>query len=192
MKFNFKLGTLDEHPGGYFLMLLKIPLSERSVIDKLKSLLDGEDLKSCEIAKFKKKRSLDANAALWRLCNEIAIASQNSKDNIYTIMVKTYGIWDDIIIKSELSDEFIRRWDEGSSAHFSQGYSLCDKVEEWSKNGVKWTQLRCYHGTSSYNTQQFSTLLQGVIDEAKTLGIDFISKEEMASMMEAWERKRDG
>lgn len=43
-------------------------------------------------------------------------------------------------------------------------------------NGQKAIQLQCYFGSHSYNSKEFSVLLNGVLDEAKELGIETLSE----------------
>jgi len=54
------------------------------------------------------------------------------------------------------------------------------------KTGI---QLQCYFGSSTYNSKEFSTLLEGVIYEAKELGIDIITKEEKERLLKMWGNK---
>ena len=46
--------------------------------------------------------------------------------------------------------------------------------------------FRVYLGSSNYNTQEMSLLIDGVVEECKELGIETLTPQELAAMMEAW------
>ena len=52
-------------------------------------------------------------------------------------------------------------------------------------------QLQCYFGSSTYDTQEFTRLLDGVISEARELGITLISDADRALMLAEWGQKDD-
>ena len=53
-------------------------------------------------------------------------------------------------------------------------------------NGQKGIQLQCYFGSSTYDTKEFTRLLDGVISEARELGINLISNADRALMLAEW------
>ena len=53
-------------------------------------------------------------------------------------------------------------------------------------NGQQGIQLQCYFGSHIYNSKEFSVLLNGVIEEAKDLGIETKSEEEINSLIREW------
>lgn len=59
-------------------------------------------------------------------------------------------------------------------------------------NGRDAIQLLCYYGSSTYNTQQFSALLDGVISEMKELGLQTPTSEEMRRSLEELEKRENG
>ena len=56
-------------------------------------------------------------------------------------------------------------------------------------NGRDAIQLLCYYGSSTYDTKQFSALLDGVISEMQEIGLEMPTSEEMRHCLEEWERK---
>ena len=56
-------------------------------------------------------------------------------------------------------------------------------------NGRESVQLLCYYGSSTYDTKQFSVLLDGIIYEMKEIGIPTPTSEEMRRSIDEWEKK---
>jgi hypothetical protein len=127
-----------------------------------------------EIKKHREKRSLDANAALWKMLSMMADVLKTSKDELYLQVLDRYGVFTHIVVKPSVVDRVKNEW------------RTVRELGEVTINGKTGVQLQCFFGSSTYNSKEFSVLLNGVIDEAKTLGIDFISKEEQARMIEEW------
>lgn len=138
----------------------------------------GKELK-LDIKQYRKKRSLDANAMLWVMLNEIAIALQTSKDEVYLEMLDRYGVFTHIVVKSEVVEKVKKEW------------RLTRELGEITVNGQVGVQLQCYFGSSTYNTKEFSILLDGVISEAKELNIDTITENEKLELINKWGSKED-
>lgn len=143
-------------------------------VSKLRDITEKDKLLKVDIKQYRKKRSLDANAMLWVMLNEIAIALQTSKDEVYLEMLDRYGAFTHIVVKSEMVEKVKREW------------RLTRELGEIIVNGQTGIQLQCYFGSSTYNTKEFSILLNGVIYEAKELGIDTITENEKLELMSKW------
>ena len=126
------------------------------------------------IAEVRKKRSLDANALLWKLCNEIAIVIKSDKDEVYLKMLERYGVFTHIVVKQNVVERVKGEW------------KTVQEIGEVTINGNTGIQLRCYYGSHTYDTKEFSVLLDGVISEAKELGIELISDSDKALLLEEW------
>ena len=125
-----------------------------------------------EIERKRKKRSLDANALCWKLCTEIANVLRADKDSVYIDMLKRYGQSDIVSVISTVN---------------VKGYFKY--YDEWGKgtvNGKEFTHYKVYKGSSEYDTREMSILLDGIIDEAKTLDIDVISEREKSLLLQEW------
>lgn len=46
--------------------------------------------------------------------------------------------------------------------------------------------VRCYFGSSTYNTKEMSDLIHGTVSDAESLGIDTITPEELERMLAIW------
>jgi hypothetical protein len=124
------------------------------------------------------------------MCDRIAKKLGNIKDNIYVEMVKKYGVFDDVLLTVEAYPVYEKRHNDSSSVNFSKEYSLCEVAERYTKGSQGWVKLRSYPGTSVYSKEDFKPLLDGVIEEAKELGIPFFSREELDQMLLIWEKRK--
>ncbi len=131
---------------------------------------------SIKAEKYKKKRSLDANALLWVCLGQIASALRTDKWEVYLQMLKRYGKYTYICVKPGVVEAVKQQWRE------------CEEIGEVDINGQKAIQMLCYFGSSTYNTQEFSVLLDGVISEMKEMNLETPTSEEMKRAIEQWEK----
>ena len=133
-----------------------------------------------EIKQFREGRSKDANALLWACIGEIAAALRTDKWSVYLLMLKRYGQYTYVCVPPQAVDMVKRQWRE------------VEEIGDIKINGRDAVQLLCYYGSSTYNTQQFSALLDGVISEMKELGLQTPTSEEMRRSLEELEKRENG
>lgn len=151
---------------------------DRNVINHLDDIKDGElEIKA---EKRRKRRSLDANALLWKCIGEISEATQADKWDIYLGMLQHYGKFTYICVKPNVVDAMKAQWRE------------CEVVGEIDINGKKAVQLLCYFGSSTYDSKEFSRLLDGVISEMQDIGLQPPPSREMREAIERLEKKERG
>jgi hypothetical protein len=155
------------------------------VVLSAKGKLDISDLKEIiakgkellvEIKQYRHNRSLDANAYMWVLLSKMADVLHTSKDELYLEMLGRYGVFTHIVVKPNVVDRVKQEW------------RTVRELGEVKINGQIGVQLQCYFGSSTYDTKEFSVLLEGVISEAKEIGVEVISEEEKNSMLQEWGR----
>lgn len=112
------------------------------------------------IEKWRNPRTLDQNAAMWALLADMAAVLHTDKDELYIEMLDRYGKFTHIIVKPEAVEAVKREW------------RTVRDLGEVTVNGKKGIQLQCYFGTSSYNTAEMARMIDGVISEAKEIGVD--------------------
>ncbi len=139
-------------------------------IDKIKDL---EKL-SIKAVKFRRKRSLDANAYMWVLLSKIAEVIHGNKDDVYIEMLSRYGVFTHIIVKPSVVDKVKAEW------------RTVRVLGEITVNGSSGIQLQCFFGSSTYDTKEMSTLIDGVVTEAKELGIETLTPGELEQMKQEW------
>lgn len=156
-------------------IMIQVPNDQLEQLNNLNSLITSDKVKELEIKAYKENRSLDANAALWLLLSKIAVKVGATKEELYLESLKRYGTFTHVIVKESAVDKFTRTW------------RTVVNLGEVTVNGKTGVQLQCYFGSSTYNKEEFSILLNGVISDAKELGIEFISKEEAARLIMEWD-----
>lgn len=127
---------------------------------------------SVEIKQFRKHRSIDANAMLWACLTDIAEALGGDKWDYYLQALRKYGQY--TIVEMEKS----------AVPKFRMMYRECEVIGE--HDGM--VQLMCYYGSSTYDSREFSVLLDGVIDDMKHAGLEVPPSEEMRRALEAWQK----
>lgn len=142
--------------------------------------LRGFDI-AAELSKWTKKRSLDSNAYAWVLMTRIAdeltkAGSTVTKDDVYLDMLKCYGQGGVVKIKDADAEKWKRAW-KYTEPH--------EKLTQ--ENAQYW---RFWVGSSEYDSAEMSVFINGIIDDAKELGIETLPKEELERMMTQWGRKQ--
>lgn len=132
-----------------------------------------------EIERKRKKRSLDANAYFFTLADKLAERLNIPKTDIYRNYIKEIGgVSETVCVKNEAVEK------------------LC---EGWRHNGLGWqtdtvpsklsgcTNVILYYGSSTYNTEQMSRLINLVVEDCKVQGIETRTPDEIANMLSLWE-----
>jgi predicted house-cleaning noncanonical NTP pyrophosphatase (MazG superfamily) len=148
----------------------------QAVADLKEILKNGKKL-IVEVKQHREKRSLDANGYLWVLLQQIAEAVKSSKDEIYLQMLERYGVFTHIVVQKKVVERIKKEW------------RTVRDLGEITVNGKTGIQLQCYFGSSTYDTKEFSVLLDGVISEAKELGIEVIPPSDLEDMKNEWGKK---
>ena len=125
-----------------------------------------------EIEKYSEGRSLRANAYLWLLVTKIGNILRQSKEDIYFDLLKAYGQGGAVSVEERFAEDFERT------------YKYHEYLGESELKGKMFKHYRFWVGSSEYNATEFGILLDGVIQEAKGLGIETRPKEEIESMFE--------
>ncbi len=159
---------------------ITLSINEQSALKEIDRIKDCEKL-SIKAEKYRKKRSQDANGLLWACLSEIAKAHTPPVDkwDVYLLMLKRYGKYTYICVKPNVVEAMKRQWRE------------CEVVGEININGKEAVQMLCYFGSSSYDTKEFSVLLDGVISEMKEMGLQPPPSEDMRRALEQWEKMQN-
>ena len=134
--------------------------------------LKDVEILTIEAKPFRKKRSLNANAYAWKLITDIADVIRAPKDDTYINMLKRYG-------QSELISVL-------SSIDVSGYFKYYEEAGESTLNGKAFTHYRVYKGSSEFDTREMSILIDGIVSEAKELGIQTETPEEIARIKSLW------
>lgn len=146
------------------------------------SQLEPEQEYDVEIKKHRKKRSLSANAYYWALIGKLADALKAPQTLVHNMILRDYGQMERYggkLVYVVLPDTA----EAEEKAGRAETYHL--KPTSQTKYGLDgqvyrtWMLLR---GSSTYNTHEFSRLLDGLIEECKDAGIETMTPAELARL----------
>lgn len=163
-------------PNGDLKVILTAPSYCATQFDELPK---NKDL-AVTIKKYSKKRSLDANALLWAMCDQIAQKLDTSKEEVYKQFIRDYGVFEIFPIKAEAVDAFKRKWQQNGLGWF------CEDMDGSKIKG--YNRIVVYFGSSVYDTQEMSRVLNQVMIEARGLGINTLAPAEVTSLCEAYNK----
>lgn len=153
--------------------LAKVYLSLTEIAPLLK-----EKSYDVEIKEHKEKRSLNANAYSWLLQDKIAKALNRKIDDIHEEMILQYGVMENL---SMLKDAF------ESAKRLFDYYKILGESE---LNGKQWVHIRVGIGTHHYNSSEMAKFIEGVVADAKDLGIETKTPSEIAELKSLWEQEK--
>ena len=148
--------------------LMKIGLLTSAV-----NQLDDKEY-TLEIKKFRRRRSLDANAYFWVMVGKLADALHTDNNSVYIDLLERYGVFTHVIVKEKAAEQF------------KQEYRLVKDLGEVTVNGASGIQLQCFFGSSSYDTKQMARLIDGTISECKEVGIETMTPQELEILKTEW------
>ena len=161
--------------------------SKISLLLDTKELVSIEQLKkenklNIELKKWYKKRSLDANAYCWVLCDQIAKELSKdgvivTKEQVYKDSISQVGTFQPMIVEEKAFEDFKRIWEKQGLGYLVKEVSRKDKC----------VKVFCYYGSSSYNTKEMSLLIENIVELAKSLNLETKSKAEINSLLQEWE-----
>ena len=140
--------------------------------------LTNEEKLSIKIAKYRERRSNDANAYCWVLIGKLAEKLNIPRDEIYRDAIKQIGGNYEVVCVQDAAVD-----------------KLC---EGWRKNGIGWqtdtmpskiagcTNVLLYYGSSTYDTAQMSRLINIVVDACREQNIETRTPDEIANLLSLW------
>ena len=135
-----------------------------------------------EIKRKSKKRSLNANAYCWTLCQRIAEElSKNSyigKEEVYRKAILDSQQGEPVGVPNNLIDSIVSKWQSNGIGW------ICVIDDNERLSGVKRVYL--YAGSSTYNTAEMSRLIECLVDECNQLGIQLEPIEYIQSLVKEW------
>ena len=131
-----------------------------------------------EVKKHREKRSLNANGYLWVLCDKIASLALTDKETIYKMAIRSVGVFDVVCVREKGEQDLIDGWANNGLGWFAE--SLGQSKVDGCKN------VCLYYGSSTYDTKEMSRLIDFVVEEAKGIGIDTATPEQLARLKEEW------
>lgn len=146
-------------------------LNERMSALEMVDELFSKEL-SLKVDEYKEKRSKNANNYAWKLITEIGNKLRMSKEDVYLMMLKRYG-------QSEMVSVL-------ASVPFGKFVKYFEEVGESELKGKLFKHYRVYQGSSEFDTKEMSIFIDGIVSEAKDLGIPTETPEQIARMKDLW------
>ena len=141
-----------------------------------------DDAYTVEIKRKSSKRSLDANAYHYALCDKIAKVLGTTIQEVHNLLLADYGVLetDDegkpVFVLRKDTDDYLRMTD----THLKPTSATEDR---------KGTQYRWYAALKPsrfYDTKEMAVLIDGTVAEAKALGIETMTPDEVREIEEKW------
>lgn len=133
-----------------------------------------------KVTKHRVKRSLDANAYAWVLVDKIAQKRRMSKAEVYRNAIREIGGVSEIVC--------------------IQNRAVKTMKDVWTRNGIGWqveemeskiegcTNLILYKGSSVYDTKQMSALIDSLVQDARSIGIETRPQWEIDSLLKEYDK----
>lgn len=151
--------------------------------NRVNSLVDfiGMEL-DVDIQKSRNKRSLDANGYLWVLCGRMAEVLGSTKWEIYKHELKKWSsAYTYMVVEPKMAEIMKSREDDQQT-----DFRCVEILNNGDFNGKPATQILAYLGSHLFDSKQMSTLLNGVIEDCKELGIETDTPDEIERMAKLW------
>ena len=167
MRFTGKLLSVnrDWRTGEYSIVF---SVNEKSALSEIEKVQNLEKL-SIEAKQYRAKRSLDANAYAWQLMSKIADATHRTKEEVYVDALKNYG-----------QHAFLFRVEHNTEVALDGVY-----VKYLEFDGIH-DIYEAFRGSSTYDTKEMSDFIEGIVQDAKELGIDTVPRVELEKIKEKW------
>lgn len=131
-----------------------------------------------ELRQRKKRRSLDANAYAWVLIDKIAEAVRLPKEEVYRNAIKSIGGVSEIVcVRNEAVEAFRKNWEINGIGY--QTETIPSKL-------YGCTNVIVYWGSSTYNTAQMSALIDRLVEDARSLGIETMPPDKLEGLLNGW------
>ena len=149
--------------------------------DLLTLIFDPDKEFELIIREYKELRSLKANNYSWALTDKLAdkmlIAGVKlSKEEMHAEMIYRYGQpeydGDQSVIISAL---------EGID--LTEYYPYAREIGQGETNGKLFSHWRIYRGSHTYNKQEMTMFIKGIVEECRELGIETETPDEIARMI---------
>ena len=179
MECTGKLGGLSiDYASGHQRIEIKLNEDVRQEYDRLKD----KDKLSVKIVQYRAKRSKDANSYFHLLVDKMAEVLKTSKPYMKNRLLRRYGQYE--IINGHLWEMTMRDdidVDELEYIHLSPTSKTTINA-----NGVLFRSYLVIAGSHTYDTAQMSYLIENTVEEAKELGIETETPEEIRRIEERW------
>ena len=158
---------------------LLLDTKQLDIVEELKN----EDKLNIELKKYRKHRSLDANAYFWKLLTELCELAEIDTVEEYKRRIKELGIFRQFKIEKDNIKTFEKMWTAQGIAWF------CEIADTTYIGNAEFKIINAYYGSSSFNSKQMARLIDGVVQDCKSYGIETKPQQEIDSLLKEWDKK---
>lgn len=139
--------------------------ADKRIFDQLDKL-DGVVI--VELRKYREKRSKSANNYFWDLVSQISVRLGSDRDSVYKWLLRDAGVMVSLLVVEDAIETL------------EKTFRVVDVI------GIQgdMIEVNCYYGSSTYDTKEMAHLLDVTIEEAKRLGCDVWSEDEVRKLYE--------
>lgn len=161
--------------GAWLCLRVKNPRLARNEVGQMK-----HRIYDAEIKRHYERRSRRANSYFWTLCGKLAAAVGVPKTDVYRSYVKEIGDNSRTVpVENDQQREMITKlWE-------AQGLGWV--VEDEGKN-----LLRCYYGSSTYDTRQMGRLIDLVVQDCRNQDIETAPPGDILRWVKNWKPEERG
>lgn len=162
---------------------LDIDTKSIETLNLLNDLKQKEKKLDIEIKQHREKRSGRANRYFWELLNQICEYQDVDPIEDYKRRVEELGYFN----ISTVPEEDFYLWKE---AWESRGIAwTLEKLDSETINDEEICTVVLYKGSSTFNTVQMAKLIDDLVQDCKTVGIETKPQAEIDSLLKEWEEE---
>ena len=179
MEFKGKLQDFIFGVNNRLVATFEVDLNNLST-DELNSLKCAKNPLKIDISEIRQQRSRNANAYFHALVAKIAEKTNTSNEECKVIMNLRYGTpavdkaGKEVVVKMP------------ASVDIKQFYDYAQFIGEKTENGLKLCYYLFYKQTHTLDSKEMAKLIDGVVFEAKELGIQTLDELELQGLIERW------
>lgn len=143
-----------------------------------------DELHECDVdvtvKKYRKKRSLDANAYFWVLASRLAEKLRIDANGIYRSYIPDIGgSYEVVPVREDKIDAWEKIWCSGHVGRMIEDIGPCRNIKGYHN-------IRSYISSSDYDTGQMSQLIELVVADCKEQGIETMTPRELDALVSRW------
>lgn len=157
---------------------------EQKALEACESLRDKR--LTLNIKQYRQKRSLNANSYYWALLSKICEATGVDSNYQHNLNLRECGYLeqdeDGNVISVDVADT-----EAGErKADYAEYYHLYPTSNVYTRDGVTVRQYYLLRGSSTFNTKEMAILIDIAVDQAKDLGIETATPEQINEYLQRW------
>lgn len=162
----------QDSEGAWLALKVKSPQAAMEVCDALKP---GKEY---NVTIKGKGRSLDANGYCWVLLDKLAAYHGVHKQDVYRQEIRNIGGVSEVLcLREKAAETFCRGWE-------SNGIGWMTDIGPSKIKGC--VNVTVWYGSSVYDTEQMSRLIDAVVQDCKAVGIETLTPRELAALVSRW------